>query len=75
MGFQRATIILFIIVCLIYIACMSKAHVRATRILSEDFSETNHLVAFPVMYENAKEKMSYWLQRLASGPSPKGPGN
>ncbi|GFP97289.1 hypothetical protein PHJA_001873000 [Phtheirospermum japonicum] len=55
---------------------MSSGKVKGARILTEDYSsQTNHLVTFPRMYENAKEMMSSWLQRLPSGPSPRGPGH
>ncbi|KAL9144363.1 hypothetical protein ABFS82_14G291700 [Erythranthe guttata] len=75
MKYQRAVIVLIILV--FCFACTSKVNVEAARILSDDhFSQANHLVKFPsVSYENAKVSMSYWLQRLASGPSPRGPGH
>ncbi|KAG5530520.1 hypothetical protein RHGRI_025460 [Rhododendron griersonianum] len=53
------------------------SHVRvgAIRVLSKDFAGENHLEAYPSMYENAKLTMACWLERLASGPSPRGPGH
>ncbi|PIN13133.1 hypothetical protein CDL12_00341 [Handroanthus impetiginosus] len=73
MNYLRASILLIIFV--IFVACMNEVHVEATRILPEDFSESNNLITFPVISQKAKDTMSYWLQRLASGPSPKGPGH
>lgn len=70
----RASIVLICFV--IYVACMSKnIGVEATRMLSDDLPQTGDVVRFPIMYKNARETMSYWLQRLASGPSPRGPGH
>ncbi|GFY81322.1 plastid transcriptionally active 4 [Actinidia rufa] len=45
------------------------------RVLPEDFAGENHLATYPSMYEKAKLSMECWLERLASGPSPKGPGH
>ncbi|KAL8547888.1 hypothetical protein ACS0TY_007266 [Phlomoides rotata] len=73
MNSNRTNILLIIIVACI--VCMSQVQVEGARILSEDFSPPDHLVTFPGMYENARETMSFWLQRLASGPSPRGPGH
>ncbi|KAL0432906.1 UNVERIFIED_CONTAM: hypothetical protein Slati_2624900 [Sesamum latifolium] len=82
MSYRRSCVVLVVLV--IYVACLNNLHVEATRVLSEDFStrilpkgfpESNHLVTFPAVYQNARETMSYWLQRLASGPSPRGPGH
>ncbi|KAL0368684.1 UNVERIFIED_CONTAM: hypothetical protein Scaly_1087300 [Sesamum calycinum] len=76
MSYRRSCVVLVVLV--IYVACMNNLHVEATRVLPEDFStkgfpESNHLVTFPAVYQNARETMSYWLQRLASGPSLEGP--
>ncbi|KAF7805318.1 putative transmembrane protein [Senna tora] len=53
--------------------------VEGSRVLSlrEDFgfAGRNHLQTYASVYEQAKTSMSFWLQRLASGPSPKGPGH
>ena len=54
---------------------MSQVRVEATRVLSEDLAGAKHLAAYPSMYEHAKETLSCWLERLASGPSPRGPGH
>ncbi|CAA2989113.1 Hypothetical predicted protein, partial [Olea europaea subsp. europaea] len=52
-----------------------EVRIEAARVLSEDLSGSNHLATFPAMYEKAKFTMSYWLERLPSGSSPKGPGH
>ncbi|KAA8531450.1 hypothetical protein F0562_006197 [Nyssa sinensis] len=58
----------------IFVAIMSQAYVlKATRVLSEDFAGENHLATYPSAYEKARYTMGCWLERLASGPSPKGP--
>ncbi|EXB55198.1 hypothetical protein L484_018125 [Morus notabilis] len=48
---------------------------EAGRVLSEDFGGENHLEKYPSVYENAKQSLTFWLQRLSSGPSPSGPGH
>ncbi|CAK9149526.1 unnamed protein product, partial [Ilex paraguariensis] len=57
------------------VAIAGQVRVEAKRILSEDFAGANHLASYPSMYEYAKETLSCWLERLASGPSPRGPGH
>lgn len=73
MDFRRACI--FSIIFFIIFVIASEVRVEAARILSEDLSGSNHLATFPAMYEKAKYTMSYWLEKLPSGPSPRGPGH
>ncbi|CAI9761666.1 unnamed protein product [Fraxinus pennsylvanica] len=73
MEFRRACTLLIIL--FIFVAVTSEVRVEAARVLSEDLSASNHLATFPAMYEKAKYTMSYWLERLPSGPSPRGPGH
>ncbi|XVF84322.1 hypothetical protein PTKIN_Ptkin17bG0027600 [Pterospermum kingtungense] len=41
--------------------------VEATRVLPDDFANTNHLHTYSTsVYQKAKLTMSYWLQQLAS---------
>ncbi|KAE8663085.1 hypothetical protein F3Y22_tig00113123pilonHSYRG00270 [Hibiscus syriacus] len=65
----------FLIIFVISVAISSHVRVEATRVLGEDFAEANHLETYSSVYEKAKFTMSCWLQRLASGPSPRGPGH
>ncbi|KAG9142981.1 hypothetical protein Leryth_006253 [Lithospermum erythrorhizon] len=46
-------------------------------LMEPDFAGANHLRSYPSssIYEQAKDTMSSLLERLASGPSPKGPGH
>ncbi|KAK8556395.1 hypothetical protein V6N13_064429 [Hibiscus sabdariffa] len=67
-----------LIIFVISVAVLSHGHgrVEATRVLGEDFGRANHLETYSSsVYEKAKFTMSCWLERLASGPSPKGPGH
>ncbi|GMI70537.1 Precursor of PAMP-induced peptide 1 [Hibiscus trionum] len=64
-----------LIIFLISVAISSRVRVEATRVLGEDFAKANNLEAYSSVYEKAKFTMSCWLERLASGPSPKGPGH
>ncbi|KAK6930390.1 hypothetical protein RJ641_004484 [Dillenia turbinata] len=59
------------IIAAIFVILLSQSSVEATRVLSEDFAHHNHLV----VYEKAKYTVTSWLERLASGPSPRGPGH
>lgn len=64
---------------LVFVAIiMSGGGVEAARKLmaaEEDFAGANHLANYPAMYEKARHTMSFWLERLSSGPSPRGPGH
>ncbi|XVE84441.1 hypothetical protein DITRI_Ditri17bG0014500 [Diplodiscus trichospermus] len=56
-------------------AILSQIRVEATRVSREDFAKANNLVTYSSVYEKAKFTMSCWFERLASGPSPRGPGH
>jgi len=58
---------------------ISQSRVEA-RVLSHSeefaFARANNLQTYSSSaYEQAKKTMGFWMQRLASGPSPKGPGH
>ncbi|KAB2062449.1 hypothetical protein ERO13_A10G141900v2 [Gossypium hirsutum] len=63
------------IIFVISMAILSHVGVEATRVIAEDFAKANHLETYSSVYEKAKFTMSCWLERLASGPSPRGPGH
>ncbi|KAK9205792.1 hypothetical protein WN943_016062 [Citrus x changshan-huyou] len=76
MNSRKVSALLIILV--ISVVVLSHVGVEATRVLPDDFAKANHLNTFsspPSVYEKAKLKMSFWFERLASGPSPKGPGH
>ena len=73
MNFRKTSSLLIIFV--IYVAILSHAGVEASRVLSEDFGNANHLETHSPIYEKTKDIMAYWLQRLPSGPSSGGEGN
>ncbi|KAK7312387.1 hypothetical protein VNO77_36200 [Canavalia gladiata] len=69
-----------VVMCFAILICESQIRVEASRVLldSEEsaFARANHLKTYTSStYEHAKNTMAFWLQRLASGPSPKGPGH
>ncbi|KAL4389335.1 hypothetical protein HN51_010220 [Arachis hypogaea] len=80
-------LVTIIVICLgILMSHNNQSGVEAGRVLlrgssnSEDFASANHLQSYTFSssssaYEHAKNTMAFWLQRLASGPSPKGPGH
>ncbi|CAB4263789.1 unnamed protein product [Prunus armeniaca] len=76
---MSSILIIFMISAAIWVG---SAPVEASRVLPEDFAGANHLETFSSsslssssVYEKAKFTMECWLERLASGPSPKGPGH
>uniref|UniRef100_M1B666 Uncharacterized protein n=1 Tax=Solanum tuberosum TaxID=4113 RepID=M1B666_SOLTU len=72
---RRMTTLLVIFV--IFVAIMStQNHVEAARVLlSQDFSGEIRLATLPSIYEKAKNNLEFLLERLPSGPSPRGPGH
>ncbi|KAB1219433.1 hypothetical protein CJ030_MR3G001083 [Morella rubra] len=73
MSFRKASNLLIIF--FISVAILSHAGIEATRVLSEDFAGANHLEKYSSIYKEAKHSMAYWLERLPSGPSPRGAGH
>ncbi|KAL8246243.1 hypothetical protein R6Q59_007459 [Mikania micrantha] len=72
MAFKNSfTLFVFLVILIVVIS----PAVVESRVLSQDFAGSNHLVTYATAYEKAKNGMSFWLQRLASGPSPRGPGH
>ena len=70
MSFTRSnTTVLIVLV--IFVTIISQVQVEGARMLSEEFKITTS----SYVYEKAKFTMAYWLERLASGPSPRGPGH
>ncbi|KAE8673888.1 membrane-associated 30 kDa protein [Hibiscus syriacus] len=64
-----------LIIYVISLAVLSHSGVEAARFLPEDFAGVKRMDTYSSVYHKAKFAMSYWLQRLASGPSPQGPGH
>ncbi|KAG4180069.1 hypothetical protein ERO13_A10G142000v2 [Gossypium hirsutum] len=64
-----------LMICVISMAVLSDVSVEAARVLREDLGNVNHMETYSSVYHKARSTMSYWLQRLASGPSPRGPGH
>uniref|UniRef100_A0A803QLC6 Uncharacterized protein n=1 Tax=Cannabis sativa TaxID=3483 RepID=A0A803QLC6_CANSA len=70
---KSTLLIVLIVVTLVVLSCTDK--VEGSRILSEEHVQIQKYTSSSVMYEKAKFTMACWLQRLASGPSPRGPGH
>lgn len=70
MAFKKACTLLIVMVILVVVTSPLVAEGRP---LCEEFAQANDL--YSSAYENAKISMSIWLEQLASGPSPKGPGH
>ncbi|KAL9679394.1 hypothetical protein QQ045_017253 [Rhodiola kirilowii] len=71
----------FLVVILVVLAVVMgelSGRVDATsRVLLEkrDFNGGDYLESYASAYEQTRLRMAGWLQRLASGPSPRGPGH
>ncbi|OIW21777.1 hypothetical protein TanjilG_10800 [Lupinus angustifolius] len=77
---KEYTLLNIVTVFVIFVAILvshSECGVEASRVLSgsQDFARANYLNTYTSAYEETKNTMAFWLQRLASGPSPKGPGH
>lgn len=74
-------LVVSVVICVAILMSHNQNGVEASRVLSEDFGSANHLQTYTSSsssssaYEQAKITMTFWLQRLASGPSPKGRGH
>ncbi|KAL6293969.1 hypothetical protein ACE6H2_002111 [Prunus campanulata] len=77
MNFRKYNSTIFVVFVILSVAFLSNHGVEATRVLQEDFAHANHLQTHysPSVYQSAKNRMACWLQRLASGPSPRGSGH
>ncbi|KAK4778182.1 hypothetical protein SAY87_018369 [Trapa incisa] len=70
---RRLSVLLIVLVISIAVLSLSCSQAEAARLLQpEDFARANHL---STAYQSAKARMSCWFERLASGPSPRGPGH
>ncbi|KAB1225303.1 hypothetical protein CJ030_MR1G008994 [Morella rubra] len=62
----RTLLIIFVVSA----AILSFSRVEATRpLLCEDFASANQPETYSSIYQNAKDSMACWLERLSSGPS------
>ncbi|KAF3953900.1 hypothetical protein CMV_020688 [Castanea mollissima] len=75
MNFRNTRTLLIIFI--IYMAILNQVGVQATRgrMLTKDSSNANQLETHSPIYVKAKDIMTYWFQRLPSGPSPPGLGH
>ncbi|KAI3430206.1 uncharacterized protein J3R85_008230 [Psidium guajava] len=74
---RRSAISPTVLVLVIFVALLGLQCAEAARVLPEDFARANNLASYssPVLSERARQSISWWLQRLESGPSPQGPGH
>ncbi|CAL0320166.1 unnamed protein product [Lupinus luteus] len=77
---KEYTLLNIVTVFVIFVAILvsdSESGVEASRVLSgsQVFGRANYLNTYTSAYEETKNTMAFWLQRLASGPSPKGRGH
>lgn len=72
MNFQKTGA--FLIVLVVFVVVMTSQ--AAARVLTEeDFGGSNNLEKYSSIYDKVKNSMTLWLERLPSGPSPRGPGH
>ncbi|OIV97036.1 hypothetical protein TanjilG_18766 [Lupinus angustifolius] len=81
MNHRKTCTLLNLVVVVTFVAILIShrlSGVDARRVLldSQDFAHANHLSTYTSsVYEQSKNTMAIWLQRLASGPSHKGLGH
>ncbi|KAF8014091.1 hypothetical protein BT93_H0051 [Corymbia citriodora subsp. variegata] len=77
MAARRSVIGPIVLMLVVFMALLGLQCLEAVRVLPEDFARANNLASYSpsVLSEQARQTMSWWLQRLDSGPSPKGPGH
>ncbi|KAI0510660.1 hypothetical protein KFK09_011268 [Dendrobium nobile] len=69
----RALLLVIIVVSIVFAASMQSS--AALRPMPEEPNGTRNLAAELSLYEQAKEVMALWMERLPSGPSPGGAGH
>ncbi|ESW03912.1 hypothetical protein PHAVU_011G051600 [Phaseolus vulgaris] len=80
MSSSKACTLLNLVVVAMFVAILIGQSRVEARVLSQSeefaFARANNLqTQTSSAYEQAKKTMAFWMQRLASGPSPKGPGH
>lgn len=74
MASRRAYAFLLVVVVAAVVLSMEGAVAHAARDAPGYFKGAGYL-AYPSVYGRARSSMASWLEKLASGPSPKGPGH
>ena len=74
MSLTRSNTTLLIIL-VIFVIIIGQVHIEGARMLSGEFKSATHLTTSSYVYKKTKFTMTYWLECLASGPSPRGPGH
>ncbi|MQL83671.1 hypothetical protein Taro_016171 [Colocasia esculenta] len=75
MASRRACVLLLVIAVVGAIAFGREAVVDAARNAPGSFDRGSSYLQYPSAYESARSAMAFWMEKLASGPSPKGPGH
>lgn len=67
---------IFIVMIFLVALITSLNGVDAGRVLNVDIQRSNHIDTYTLsIYKKTKNSMTFWLQMLASGPSPRGIGH
>lgn len=74
MSFYSTRVILLIVEVLVVLN-MGELADATSRMLLKKEANAYYLESYTSVYEQTRLRMGLWLQRLASGPSPKGPGH
>jgi len=80
MSSSKACTLLNLVAVVVFVAILIGESRVEARVLSHSqefaFARANNLQTYTSSaYEQAKKTMAFWMQRLASGPSPKGLGH
>ncbi|MQL82722.1 hypothetical protein Taro_015184 [Colocasia esculenta] len=72
---SRRACVLLLVITVVAIAIGREAVVDAARDAPGYFDRGSSYLQYPSAYESARSAMAFWMGKLDSGPSPKGPGH
>ena len=75
---QQVKFTMLITIIMVFVLLSMLCSVSEARRLSNDFGSNNNdlsLSHYPAVYESAKNRLAFWLQKLASGPGGGGAGH
>lgn len=76
MSFHRTRVVILLILVVLITLNMGEFADATSRVLSEKKAGGDYLLeSYTTGYELTRLRMGSWLQRLSSGPSPRGPGH
>uniref|UniRef100_A0A5K1BN84 Exostosin GT47 domain-containing protein n=1 Tax=Nymphaea colorata TaxID=210225 RepID=A0A5K1BN84_9MAGN len=75
---RLCALLLAMVVCSSVLFCWQAEAARPLQLLQQpqdQLAGNDYLILYPAAYDRARSVVVSWLGRLASGPSPRGPGH